>query len=113
MAFPPPHIHPPQPTHRHTHTIILLHGRGSDGPEFASELFSCATSAADGQNLPARLPSWRWVFPTARERQYPELDEEEQEDDYVMRAWFDAYSLKMDHFCSARDHLPVAWFIYL
>ncbi|KAF9890389.1 hypothetical protein FE257_006057 [Aspergillus nanangensis] len=68
----------------HTHTIILLHGRGSDGVEFADELFSSTTSKL--QDLPACLPNWRWVFPTSRVRR----DTRFQED---MTAWFDAYSL--------------------
>ncbi|KAF9251545.1 hypothetical protein DTO013E5_4028 [Penicillium roqueforti] len=82
MEFPKSHIHPPQTTH--THTVILLHGRGSDGGEFASELFSSETS--NGKNLPSNLPSYRWVFPTSRNRWSTAFKEE-------MCAWFDAYSL--------------------
>ncbi|KAL2833619.1 Alpha/Beta hydrolase protein [Aspergillus pseudoustus] len=82
MEFPPPHIHAPQTTH--THTIILLHGRASDGPEFAEELFSSLTTK--GTPLPDCLPSWRWVFPTSRDR-WSALFQEE------MCSWFDAYSL--------------------
>jgi predicted esterase len=73
---------PPQTTH--THTAILLHGRGSNGPEFAEELFSSLTST--GNNLPDCLPSWRWVFPTARDRWAVAFEED-------ICAWFDAYSL--------------------
>jgi predicted esterase len=82
MDFPPLHIHPPQTTH--THTAILLHGRGSNGPEFAEELFSSLTSK--NKNLPDCLPSWRWVFPTARDRWAVAFEED-------ICAWFDAYSL--------------------
>ncbi|KAL4878170.1 alpha/beta-hydrolase [Aspergillus karnatakaensis] len=82
MSFPPPHIHPPSTTH--THTAILLHGRGSNGPEFAEELFSSSTSS--GKNLPESLPHFRWVFPTSRDR-WSELFQEE------LCAWFDAYSI--------------------
>ncbi|KAJ6123687.1 hypothetical protein N7471_011004 [Penicillium samsonianum] len=84
MEFPKPHIHPPQAPHAHTHTVILLHGRGSDGPEFADELFSSSTSK--GKNLPSCLPSYRWVFPTSRDRWSTTFEEE-------MCTWFDAYSL--------------------
>ncbi|PWY77286.1 alpha/beta-hydrolase, partial [Aspergillus sclerotioniger CBS 115572] len=82
--FPPPHIHHPQATHPHTHTAILLHGRGSNGPEFAEELFSSSTSK--GQNLPSHLPSFRWVFPTSKDRWNSRFEED-------ICAWFDAYSL--------------------
>ncbi|PYH80074.1 alpha/beta-hydrolase [Aspergillus uvarum CBS 121591] len=82
MAFPAPHIHPAQTTH--THTAILLHGRGSKGPEFADELFSSMTSQA--QTLPDALPTWRWVFPTSRDRLSTRFQEE-------ICSWFDAYSL--------------------
>lgn len=82
MAFPAPHIHQPEGTH--THTIVLLHGRGSNGPEFAEELFSSTTS--NGQNLASRLPNYRWVFPTSRDRWSTTFQEE-------MSAWFDVYSL--------------------
>ncbi|KAL2815523.1 Alpha/Beta hydrolase protein [Aspergillus granulosus] len=82
MDFPPPHVHSPKATH--THTIILLHGRGSDGPEFAEELFTSLTSG--NKSLPDCLPNWRWVFPTSRDR-WTTLFQEE------MCSWFDAYSL--------------------
>ncbi|KAL4744483.1 hypothetical protein BDW72DRAFT_188409 [Aspergillus terricola var. indicus] len=82
MEFEAPHIH--APTGSHTHTAILLHGRGSDGPEFAEELFSSMTSK--NKNLPDCLPNWRWVFPTSRDRWTTAFQEE-------MCSWFDAYSL--------------------
>ncbi|OQE36070.1 hypothetical protein PENCOP_c012G01978 [Penicillium coprophilum] len=86
MEFPKPHVHHPDASH--THTVILLHGRGSDGPEFAEELFSSSTSR--GQNLPSCLPSYRWVFPTSRDRWSTTFEEE-------MCTWFDAYSLNDIH----------------
>ena len=82
MAFPTPHIRAPQ--NDHTHTAILLHGRGSNGPEFAEELFSSLDS--NGMTLPDRLPKWRWVFPTSPLRWSPTFQED-------LRAWFEAYSL--------------------
>ncbi|KAJ5152309.1 hypothetical protein N7492_010604 [Penicillium capsulatum] len=82
MEFPTPHIHHPQT--EHTHTIVLLHGRGSNGLEFAEELFSSSTS--NGQNLASRLPNYRWIFPTSRDRWSTTFQEE-------MCAWFDIHSL--------------------
>lgn len=93
MEFPDPHIHPPQVSH--THTAILLHGRGSDGPEFAEEIFSSMTSR--NQNMASCLPTWRWVFPTSRSRWSTTFQEEEC-------SWFDAYSLTDIH---ARQDLQV------
>ncbi|KAE8339174.1 hypothetical protein BDV24DRAFT_176167 [Aspergillus arachidicola] len=94
MEFPEPHIYLPQSSH--THTAILLHGRGSNGPEFAEELFSSMTSK--GHNLASCLPNWRWVFPTSRDRWSDRFQEE-------MCAWFDAYSLDDIH---ERQDLQIA-----
>ncbi|KAJ4129850.1 hypothetical protein NW768_006820 [Fusarium equiseti] len=81
--FGPTHII--NPTTEHTHTAILLHGRGSNGPEFAQELFD-ETLFADGLSLAQKLPNWKWVFPSSREL----WSEAFQED---MPAWFEAHSL--------------------
>ena len=48
-----------QPTASHTHTIIFLHGRGSDGPEFASEFF--VSRASNKKTLPEMFPQIKWV----------------------------------------------------
>ena len=63
-GFPTPHVIPPLALH--THTIILLHGRGSNGPEFAEELLEARTS--NGLSLQEHLPGWKWVFPTSQTR---------------------------------------------
>ncbi|RBR24366.1 uncharacterized protein FIESC28_02856 [Fusarium coffeatum] len=81
--FGPTHI--VDPVTEHTHTAILLHGRGSNGPEFAQELFE-ETLFPDGSSLAQKLPSWKWVFPSSREL----WSEAFQED---MPAWFEAHSL--------------------
>lgn len=72
------------PTSPHTHTCILLHGRGSTGPEFCSELFE--STGTDGRTLPALLPGMKWIFPTAPKRYSTVFQEETHE-------WFDVYSL--------------------
>lgn len=82
MEFPEPHIHAPRDAH--TYTAIFLHGRGSNGPEFCEDLFSSLTSNL--KNLPDSLPSWRWVFPTAKTRYSSRFKEDES-------AWFDVWSI--------------------
>ena len=54
------------PSATHTHTIIFLHGRGSDAITFASEIFESQDSS--NQFFPALFPSVKWVFPCAKER---------------------------------------------
>lgn len=82
MPFPEPYIH--HAATAHACTIILLHGRSSNGPEFAEELFEARTST--GLNLAEHFPGWRWVFPSAKARLSTVFQEEINE-------WFDIYSL--------------------
>jgi lysophospholipase-2 len=69
----------------HTHTLILLHGRGSSGPEFASELLESTTTTTN-RTIAQELPSWKLVFPTALSRHSAVFQEDITE-------WFDIYSL--------------------
>jgi lysophospholipase-2 len=61
----------PQACHKHTHTVIFLHGRDSTNDEVANELFESEVSVGyrdakeDQRTLPALLPTIRWVFPAA------------------------------------------------
>ena len=72
------------PTTTHTHTIIFLHGRGDDGPGFAEEFLSSFNQSEleQGETLLARLPSSRWVFPSAPVRWSTVFEEN-------LSAWFD------------------------
>lgn len=81
-SFGPTHVVEPQT--QHTHTAIMLHGRGSNGPEFAEELFS--TLAPGQKNFAQRFPSWRWVFPSSQELWSTAYEERRP-------AWFEAHSL--------------------
>ncbi|KAF5625635.1 acyl thioesterase 1 [Fusarium sp. NRRL 52700] len=78
-------VHIIEPIESHTHTAILLHGRGSNGEEFAQELFE-ETLLSDQSSLAQKLPSWRWVFPSSREIWSAAFQED-------MPAWFEAHSL--------------------
>lgn len=80
--FGPTHVVNPLTTH--THTAIVLHGRGSNGQEFAEEFFSSHLS--DNKSLAQRLPGWRWVFPSSPELWSSTFQES-------MPAWFEAHSL--------------------
>ncbi|CAG9989604.1 unnamed protein product [Clonostachys byssicola] len=82
-AFGLTYVHEPQA--EHTHTIILLHGRGSSGEEFAEELFEGRLSD-QSKILPCKFPSCKWVFPSSPEVWNPVFQED-------ISAWFQAHSL--------------------
>ncbi|KAF5601307.1 acyl thioesterase 1 [Fusarium pseudocircinatum] len=82
-AFGPIYVR--EPIESHTHTAVLLHGRGSNGEEFAQELFE-ETLSSDQSSLAQKLPNWRWVFPSSRELWSTAFQED-------MPAWFEAHSL--------------------
>lgn len=83
-ARPPGPVHIVPARSHHTHTAILLHGRGSDGAEFAEELFT--TRLSDGSSLADKLPGWRWVFPSSKASWSSTFQ------DYI-HSWFEAPSL--------------------
>jgi predicted esterase len=83
-----PYVVGPATDHSHTHTIILLHGRGSDAQEFASEFFESEVSEpGTDRTLPALFPTIRWVFPQAKIL----LSERFNMD---MSQWFDMWSVE-------------------
>ncbi|KAL8727910.1 MAG: hypothetical protein Q9166_005736 [cf. Caloplaca sp. 2 TL-2023] len=88
QQFPKPHIIQPQTAH--THTVILLHGRGSSGHEFADDLFECQVASVSEPSvritLPERFPNCKWMFPTTLDRYSTTFQEE-------MPEWFDTVSL--------------------
>ncbi|KAH4863483.1 hypothetical protein HBI82_076430 [Parastagonospora nodorum] len=73
------------PTATHTHTMILLHGRGSNATEFASEFFE--SQASHDRFLTQIFPGYKWVFPCAAIR-YAQSEEED------MHQWFDMVSVQ-------------------
>lgn len=77
-------VHIIQPVSHHTHTAVLLHGRGSSGEEFAEELIASVLS--NQRTLMQALPGWRWVFPTSRDLWSTAFQEN-------IPAWFEAHSL--------------------
>lgn len=95
QPFGPVHVIDPQ--RNHTHTVITLHGRGSNGEEFAAELMESKLS--DQATLVQRFPNFRWVFPTSQILWSSMFRED-------ISVWFEAYSLTNDtttHDSKAKD----------
>lgn len=65
----------------HTHTIIALHGRGRNAESFGCEILASA-------NLQARLPTVKFVFPTASKRR-SKIPKK-----IPINQWYDNYSLE-------------------
>ncbi|KAJ5339965.1 Phospholipase/carboxylesterase/thioesterase [Penicillium brevicompactum] len=65
---------------KHTHTIIALHGRGSNAGRFGPTLLEAA-------DLQVRLPTVKFVFPTASKRRSTALKR------IPINQWYDNYSL--------------------
>ncbi|KAM7219900.1 Phospholipase/carboxylesterase [Rhypophila decipiens] len=91
MSSTSPYVVNPIKGNPHTHTIIFLHGRDSDGEEFADELFeseaspSTSSTTTIGLTLPDLLPTIKWVFPSAPLLRWARFDRE-------MSQWFDMWS---------------------
>lgn len=64
----------------HTHTIISLHGRGGNGKALRDHLLEFS-------GLEERLPTVKFIFPSARRRETAALDGK------PFRQWFDMWSL--------------------
>ncbi|KAF5231139.1 hypothetical protein FAUST_9445 [Fusarium austroamericanum] len=56
-----------EPTGPHTHSLILLHGLGSNGKKFGRGLIETGI-ASNGKSLPDLLPGARFIFPTSKNR---------------------------------------------
>ena len=85
MATIQERLHVVSPSKRHTHTIILLHGRDSTASEFASEFFE--SQASDDLTLPETFPSIKWVFPSSKFRNSARFETS-------LSQWFDMWSVE-------------------
>lgn len=56
-----------EPRGPHSHTLILLHGLGSNGEKFGTELLDTGLTSS-GHKLPDLLPGAHFVFPTSKRR---------------------------------------------
>ena len=90
-GYPEPYII--EPTTAHTHTAILLHGLGSNGPAFGS--FFLTTSVTSNEKyspysrpLNVLYPTMKWVFPTASWRRSTRFGR------IKLSSWFDVFSIQ-------------------
>jgi predicted esterase len=83
-SYPEPQV--VYPTSPHTHTFIILHGRGSNGDMFSSQFLRACT--ASGLNLPQVFPGMKFICPTARKRAAVALKRA------LVNQWFDIYTIK-------------------
>jgi len=75
-----------QPTGIHTHSIILLHGRGSNAELFGLELLKAQTSD-NNRTLAEHFPGLKFIFPTAKKRRAAIFNRT------PINQWFDSHSL--------------------
>ncbi|KAB8211877.1 Alpha/Beta hydrolase protein [Aspergillus parasiticus] len=80
-SYPAPLVIAPLKSDQHTHTIILLHGRGSNGERFGQVFL-------ESTNIARCLPTAKFVFPTARKRRSTVLKR------IPINQWYDNYSLE-------------------
>jgi len=83
-----PSSHTVHPTAPHTHTIIFLHGRGSNATDFCSEIFESQDSS--GAYFTQLFLSVKWVFPCAKQS-WSNLDQED------VHQWFDMTNVQNAH----------------
>ncbi|KAK6525374.1 hypothetical protein TWF694_005513 [Orbilia ellipsospora] len=69
-----------------THTVILLHPRGSHGRILAHTIIDSCTS--EGHNLSYTFPTVKFIFPTAKKRPATSFG------GITIRQWFDYHSLE-------------------
>jgi predicted esterase len=75
-----------EPSKPHTHSVILLHGLGSNGEKFGRELIETGI-CSNGRSLPDLLPGARFIFPTSKRRRSSAFKRS------MLTQWFDIASL--------------------
>ena len=81
------------PKQQHTHTFILLHGRGDTGKSFGQEFL--VAEASCGKSLQDLFPGMKFIFPTAKRRRMARSNR------CPINQWFDIVSL--DDTCFRND----------
>jgi predicted esterase len=86
--MPPPDPRPPpvifEPTRKHTHTFVLLHGRGDQARAFGPQFMISQNSS--GLPLAKLYPGLKFIFPCAQRRRMGDSRIE-------INMWFDIQSL--------------------
>lgn len=85
VLSPPPFV--VEPTSAHTHSLILLHGLGSNGEKFGREFLETGRTSG-GLTLAQFLPSGRFIFPTSRRRRSTAFGRS------MLTQWFDIAHLQ-------------------
>lgn len=85
-----------EPTAPHTHTILLLHGLGSTGQTFGTELLSTGLTKS-GYSLTTLFPYARFVFPTSKPRRSSAFARS------VLTQWFDITRLQEPSYAQERQ----------
>jgi predicted esterase len=75
-----------EPSSTHIYSVILLHGLGSNGTKFGTELLETGIRS-DGVSLPQLLPGAPFIFPTAKRRRSSAFRRTR------LTQWFDVASL--------------------
>ena len=75
-----------QPTSVHIQSVILLHGLGSNGEKFGTELLETSITS-NGLSLPQLLPGAKFIFPTSRRRRSTAFGRS------MLTQWFDIVRL--------------------
>ena len=79
-----PLIYPPKGAH--THTFIMLHGRGDSARNFAP--YFVFAEQFNGRNIQESFPGMKFIFPTAKRRRVSHAHNRS-----MMNQWFDIASL--------------------
>jgi predicted esterase len=82
-----PNIFIIEPTTKHTYSFVLLHGLGSNGEKFGTELLETGKSS-NGESLKDLFPGARFIFPTAKKRRSSAFRRSK------ITQWFDIASLE-------------------
>ncbi|KAF3925355.1 hypothetical protein ABW20_dc0109821 [Dactylellina cionopaga] len=93
-SYRPPFV--VQPSSVHSHTVILLHGRGSNGSKFGQEFITSASST--GKTLAETFPGAKFIFPTAKKRRAIVFKR------MPINQWFDIHDFDRRNY---REHIMV------
>jgi predicted esterase len=75
-----------EPSSHHTHSLIFLHGIGSNGEKFGKELIETGICGS-GKRLTEIFPGARFIFPTSKRRRSSAFNRA------MLTQWFDIASL--------------------